>query len=157
MSTALHTTSGATESSRALTPGSHRLVYFAPNDLLVPRVDRQCIMRFCDALARAGWDVEVVSLNQRLDYPEPTLTRSFADVYGVSEDFKITILPCAARQRSEARWLPVWRACVYSAYAARWLARLPRGVDEPPVFYFKNYLLGAAFIALRRLLRRHVL
>ncbi len=133
-----------------------RFFYFAPNDVLVPRVDRQCIMRFCDALAKAGLDTEVVSLNQRLDYPEPTQERSFADVYGVSDDFKITVLPCPARQRSKARWLPVWRACAYSAYAGRWLVRVPRD-GEPPVFYFKNYLLGAVFLALRRVLRRDVL
>lgn len=135
---------------------SLRLVYFTPNDVLVPRVDRQCIMRFCEAMAKRRVEVEVVSLNVRLDYDEPTRTRDLWDVYGLSARFTVVILPCWARQsRSGHRRLAAWRALAYGTYAARLLLGA-RGVArrQGVVFYFKNYLIGIPLLLVRSVLRR---
>ena len=43
-----------------------KFVYFTPRDVLIPRVDRQCTMRFCDAMADGGFDARVVSLDVQL-------------------------------------------------------------------------------------------
>jgi glycosyltransferase involved in cell wall biosynthesis len=130
------------------------IIYFTPNDVLVPRVDRQCIIRFCDALAKRHTRVEVVSLDVRLDYDEPTRDRTIWDVYGVQPDFSVTILPCTARQTSthEAS-LAIWRAIAYSLFAL-WALVTSRLRRRPNVvFYFKNYLLGIPFVFIRALFR----
>src|SRR4051794_1513299 len=88
-----------------------RLAYFTPSDVLVPRVDRQCIMRFCEALAKHQVDVEVVSLDVKVEYDEPTRTRSLDDVYGLTRSFPVKILPSPARQsRDDSRVLAPWRS-----------------------------------------------
>jgi glycosyltransferase involved in cell wall biosynthesis len=136
-----------------------RLVYFTPNDVLVPRVDRQCIMRFCEAMAKTSVDVEVVSLDVRLDYAEPTQDRDLWDVYGLSTPFRVAILPCWARQGGSGNHLlSAWRALVYSLYASTLLlSGRKRGTDQVTALYFKNYLFGFPFALLRRLSRTQVL
>ena len=67
-----------------------QVLYFSPRDVLVPRVDRQCIMRFCESMAEAGAAVELVSLDVKLEYEEPTRSRDLFDVYGISTPFAVT-------------------------------------------------------------------
>src|SRR5207253_299833 len=64
-----------------------QLLYFTPSDLLVPRVDRQCIMRFLDALVAMGVNVEAVSLDVQLEHAEPTQGRDLFEVYGLDRRF----------------------------------------------------------------------
>jgi hypothetical protein len=52
--------------------GQLRFLYFAPADIQVARVDRQCIVHFCDALYRLRTDVELIAMKIR--------TSSFEDV-----------------------------------------------------------------------------
>ena len=134
-----------------------QLFYFTPADLLIPRVDRQCIMRFLDALAQRGVVVEAVSLDVKVDFEEPTRERDLFDVYGLTMRFPVRILPSRTRQ-SRDNVNPVWRMLVFSAYAYwRLLVRRRSSPSDITVLYFKNYLLAAPFLLLRRLLRGKLL
>src|SRR5205823_11395543 len=96
-----------------------KLMYFAPADVLIPRVDRQSIMRFCEAVAEIGWDVELVALNTRVEFDEPTRHRNLFDVYGVSTRFQVTTIPSGQRQSREGERLQAgWRALAYLGLAA---------------------------------------
>jgi glycosyltransferase involved in cell wall biosynthesis len=130
------------------------LVYFTPRDVLIPRVDRQCILRFCEAMAARGIDVEVVSLNVRLGYDEPSRSRHLFDVYGIKTPFSIKVLANRTRQGGGERINPIWRVGVYALYAARGaLTRRGAFQSEQIVVYFKNYLLALPFLVLRTIWR----
>jgi glycosyltransferase involved in cell wall biosynthesis len=133
--------------------GTHaRLIYLAPSDVLIPRVDRQCTMQFAEALARAGVDIEVVCLEVELEYDEPTRDRDLFDVYGIATRFKVTSLPSRGRQ-SRGGAGPVWRALSYSRYVLWDLFARRRVVGGPTILYLRNYLLALPFLAAKRLLR----
>ena len=133
-----------------------KLLYFTPADLLVPRVDRLCIMRFLEALVEHGVDVEAVSLNVRLEHDEPTAQRDLFEVYGLTTRFPVHILPSRATQSRDVH--PVWRTLVFSAWAF-WRLLLRRGISrsDVTVLYIKNYLLVPPFLLLRRVLGRRLL
>jgi glycosyltransferase involved in cell wall biosynthesis len=134
-----------------------QFMYFAPSDLFIPRVDRQCIMRFCEAVAELGVGVEVVSLDVKLDFNEPTRSRAFFDVYSIRTPFTITVLPSRVRQSSDSA-SPAWRTLVYAAHAFRRLLRDRRALTCDCTFlYFKNYLLGVPLLVARKLLGNRVL
>ena len=133
-----------------------RLFYFTPADLLVPRVDRQCIMRFLQALAQQRVDVEAVSLDVRLEYAEPTAQRDLFDVYGLTTRFPVQILPSRTRQSRDVS--PAWRTLAYAVWAfRRLLRRRSPATYDVTVLFFKNYLLAVPFRLLRRLARGEVL
>lgn len=140
-------------------PGARRTQFFylSPSDLLIPRVDRQCTMQFCEAVAQAGVEVEVVSLDVRLDYDEPTRDRNLFEVYGVAPCFRVTRLPSRARQ-SRGDVNPVYRTLTYASYIL-WslLVRRQTVAYDCTTLYLKNYLLAFPFLVARRLLRGRVL
>jgi glycosyltransferase involved in cell wall biosynthesis len=142
-----------------ITPPRPSYLYLAPSDVLIPRVDRQCIMRFCEALGALGLDVELISLNVRLDHDEPTRTRGLFDVYGIGTPFDIKILPSRTRQSLADRTIghPLWRLVAYSSYLA-WKLLFSRNIrGDCTVIYFKNYLLTLPLLTLRRMLGGRVL
>lgn len=133
-----------------------KLLYFTPADVLVPRVDRQCIMRFIEALVENGVDAEAVSLDVRLEHDEPTKLRDLFDVYGLTTRFPVRILPSRARQSRDVH--PVWRTLAYSAHAFwRLVVRGGAAPFDVTVLFFKNYLLAAPFLLLRPLVRGRLL
>ena len=136
-----------------------RFLYFTPSDVLIPRVDRQCIMRFCEAVARTGTDVEVVSLDVELEFDEPTRSRDLFDVYGLATPFKVTVLPSRMRQSDDDDRGPrIWRAVAYTGYAFwKLLFRREAFKGKTSVLYFKNYLIGVSLLALKALLRGRLL
>jgi glycosyltransferase involved in cell wall biosynthesis len=111
-------------------------------------------MRFCEAMADLGLAVEVVSLNVRLDYEEPSRSRDLFSVYGVSTPFEVTILPSFDRQTRETpRISALWRVLAYTWYVF-WTLIARGGVFRylRTVVYFKNYLLAIPFLCVRQLL-----
>jgi glycosyltransferase involved in cell wall biosynthesis len=125
-----------------------RLVYFTPSDLQIPRVDRQCILRFCDALAAKGVDVEVVSLRVALDHDEPSLHMPLEEVYGLEAPIDIRLLRSGLRQDSSEKALSIQRTLAYTIASMRMiLARSHRAGRM--TFYFKNPLLALPFALLR--------
>jgi glycosyltransferase involved in cell wall biosynthesis len=138
--------------------GRIQLMYFTPSDLLIPRVDRHCIMRFCEAVSALGVDVEAVSLNVSLEFDEPTRSRGLFDVYGVRTPFAVTVLPTSVHQATSDGASSTWRALTYSAHAFwRLLATRRAFAYDCTLIYFKNYLLGPPFLVLRKLLGKRVL
>jgi glycosyltransferase involved in cell wall biosynthesis len=133
-----------------------RITYFAPRDVLIPRVSRQCIMRFCEALSVVGTDVHLVALDVRLEYDEPTRTRDLWDVYGIEHRFPVTVLPSRLTQTSSSRAIAWHRALGYGAWAW-WRALVRRDLRRGPVtIYFRNYRSIAPLFALRALFPRRV-
>lgn len=133
-----------------------RIIYFAPSDLLVPRVDRQCTMRFCEALARLGVDVDVVSLDVQINYDEPTRRRELFEVYGVDNVFDVHNIPSWSKQESD-RVSAAWRTLSYGVVAF-WDLVLRRRAFQArrTVLYFRNYLLSIPLLSLKLLLRKRI-
>lgn len=142
-------------SARPVAPGM-KVLYFAPSDLMVPRVDRQSIMKFCSALGELC-AVELVSLRTRLRFSEPTSTRDIWAVYGVEPTFTLTIVPTLLTQLSSGWLIGVQRFLVYALYLVSYAfrSRLFRR-DSITVIYFKNYLLTIPFVLARAVSRRRV-
>lgn len=143
----------AEEQGHSPCPGNGlRLMYFAPADMLVPRVERKCTASFCEALTRAGVDVHLVSLDVRLEYDEPTRTMDPREVYGIRSPFPMTTLPTLLRQTSSDLAVTAHRFVSYSAYSAWWaLARRGLLRGGRTVFWFRNYLLALPFLTLKAL------
>lgn len=125
-----------------------RLVYFAPSDIQVARVDRQCIVNFCDALQQIGVDVELVAIGIELIEGERSSSNPL-DLYRIREPFPVRIVDTPVRQTSPDWWISVNRFIVHFR---RGLAEtLNARRTQPTVFYTKNYGPALALLALRRL------
>jgi glycosyltransferase involved in cell wall biosynthesis len=115
-------------------------------------------MRFCEAVAATGADVEVVSLGVRLDFDEPTRSRDLFEVYGIRVPFRVTVLPSRMSQMHRENVSGLWRAFKYGAYASWRLIARPDGFGKDvTIFYFKNYLIALPLLFLRLLARRRLL
>ena len=109
-------------------------------------------MRFCEAVANAGADVELVSLDVRLEFDEPTRTRSVWDVYGVEPRFRLRTLPTFLRQDSPDRAVTIQRFASYTGYSL-WQAVTSRRLrSRPATFYFRNHRTALPLGLARRLL-----
>jgi glycosyltransferase involved in cell wall biosynthesis len=131
-----------------------RLTYFAPSDVLIPRVARQCIMSFCEGLARATVDVELVSLDVRLRYQEPTASEGIWETYGIDTRFPLVRLPSLLDQRTmDTRYgqllTSVSRLVSYSAYASSKLNRGGESEAMLDVAYCLNYAVAQSLLCLR--------
>ncbi|MBC8145263.1 MAG: glycosyltransferase [bacterium] len=130
-----------------------RLVYFAPSDIQVARVDRQCIVNFCDALNQLGVDVELVAIGIRLVEGERTAQHPL-DLYRIREPFPVRIVPVPVSQTSPDVWIGLNRFVVHTWRAIR--ETLSASNARPTVFYTKNYGPALALLALRTLRRRRL-
>lgn len=131
-------------------PGG-KLVYYAPRDVLIPRVARQCIMRFCEGLASIGVDVELVSLGLRLQHDEPTRRMSLWDVYGIETRFPVRILPALSAQDSPEWLIEAQRLISYRLHAW-WRHSMRRDLHhrDLTVFYFRNFRSMTPLLSLRK-------
>lgn len=136
-----------------------RFVYLAPKDILVARVARRCMMHLCEALTMLGVQVELISLRIRTMESEPTRTRSFWDVYGIDQRFRVTMVPTLLRQermhrQASSAVVLFYRLFVYPFYALKaWHRAGPDGRRaERTVFYSRNYGCIAGVYLLRKLL-----
>jgi glycosyltransferase involved in cell wall biosynthesis len=130
-----------------------KLIYFAPADIQVARVDRQAIVYFCEALHRMGVDIELVSLGIELLEGEARAGHPL-DLYRIRERFPVTIVPTSVRQATQDS-RPIHSALTRLRVNLREALRHIREADpeRPLVFYTKNYGPAAIFLALRRLTR----
>jgi glycosyltransferase involved in cell wall biosynthesis len=124
-----------------------RIVYLAPADIQVGRVDRQSIVYFCSALARAGADVELVALGIRLSRSERHQPDDPLDLYAVQTPFALHVIESSLHQESKSPFVGLARLRAYVPHVLRRLRNRRRG--EPLVFYVKNYVLAAALLGLR--------
>ena len=130
-----------------------RLVYFAPSDIQVARVDRQCIVNFCDALQGIGVEVELVAIGIRLIEGE-TASAHPLDLYRIREPFPVRIVPVPVSQTSPDWWIGLVRLLVHSWRGLQETVAARR--DRPTVLYTKNYGPAMVLLALRTLRRRAV-
>jgi glycosyltransferase involved in cell wall biosynthesis len=128
-----------------------RLVYLAPSDIQVARVDRQCIVSFCSALARLGVEVELVAIGIRLVH-EQLHPKDPLSLYRIRDRFRVRVVRVPVSQTSGRRWIALNRLAVHIVTAARALWAAP--LDSPLVFYTKTYSTACALLALQRLAPR---
>jgi glycosyltransferase involved in cell wall biosynthesis len=129
------------------------ILYFTPSDIQVARVDRQCIMKFCEALARLnGIVVNLVTVRIRLSKYEQNHSDIFK-LYGVQHPFKIISIPTLLRQEKRKKYLSAVMVFLsYSFFAIYYCATKRRRTGT--VVYFKNYLYGLPFILARQILAK---
>ncbi len=118
------------------------LVYFAPGDIQVARVDRNCIVKFCEAMQASGSEVTLVSMKIRAMSSEPTSSRSLWDVFGVNHRFNLVKVPLPVRQerldtRLTSLFLRTVRATAYPIVGIG-LSLRHRLKDQATVLYCKN-------------------
>jgi glycosyltransferase involved in cell wall biosynthesis len=139
---------GPNESS----PGLH-LIYFAPADIQVARVDRNCIVKFCEAMADRGGPVTLVSMRISVLPTEPSATRAIWDIYGVRRGFELISVRIPVGQKGLDKLvgqvvLRTARAVTYPLIGLRLLFRSQRA-SEVVVFYTKNYGLVPGLLLAR--------
>jgi glycosyltransferase involved in cell wall biosynthesis len=129
--------------------GFPEVTYLAPADIQVARVDRQCIVGFCSALAELGVDVELVAMRIRTMDSEPR-ARHPLDLYRIRTRFPTRLVRVPVRQESGKLWTSLNRLVVHLPAILRTL-RAPRG--KPVILYTKTYSTGFVSILVSRLAR----
>lgn len=125
-----------------------KFIFFAPGDIHVARVDRQCIVYACEALTRAGVDVELLALRIKLVKSELRSANPL-DLYRCRTPPAVRLMKSGVRQESSAFWSALNRLVVHSFAASDYLRKHDRSGQL--IFYTKNYASAASFLALRRL------
>ena len=110
-------------------------------------MDRQAIVYFCSALARAGVDVELVTLGIRLRSDERANAENPLTLYGIDTPFRVTTIQTGLHQESQEARHGFSRLVAYSKYARRRARAQPGGA--PLVFYTKNFAPTLVLLALR--------
>jgi glycosyltransferase involved in cell wall biosynthesis len=123
-----------------------KLLYLAPADIQIARVDRQCIVAFCAALKEIGCDVELVAIRIATLPSEPRRPDPL-DLYRITTRFPARLVRVPATQRSPGWWLGLNRLVVHALAAAAAIRR--RSPHQLLVLYTKSY----STIALLRLAR----
>jgi glycosyltransferase involved in cell wall biosynthesis len=131
-----------------------RIVYLAPADLQVARVDRQCIVAFCAALRRLGLDVELVAM--RIGLVESELRAADPlELYRVREPPRLRLVRVPVHQESRGWWIGGNRLFVHVGIGA-WRA-VRSDDDRQLVLYEKSHAPALALALLGRLLPRRPL
>jgi glycosyltransferase involved in cell wall biosynthesis len=129
----------------------HQLIYFAPGDVQVARVDRQCIVYACEALQRIGVDVELVAMKIHLVSDELRLENPL-QLYRLSTEPRLRMVNCLASQDSPAFWTAWNRLFVHGYAALKYIAATPQDLT----FYTKNYSSAYLFTMMRRFVMRSI-
>jgi len=77
--------------------------YYTPRDLQVARVDRQCIVRFCDALSRIVRKVKIVTVNIKLNEYENKKDDLYL-LYGIERRVEFVSLKSKIHQDERKRY-----------------------------------------------------
>jgi glycosyltransferase involved in cell wall biosynthesis len=126
-----------------------QVIYFAPGDIQVARVDRQCIVYFCEALHRLDTDVKLVSMGIRLMKDELQKSDPL-DLYRIEQKFPSKIIPTLVHQESNSHWIILNRLFVHLTQAVRFIRAFKHnGSNNGLFFYIKNYSSALVFLFLR--------
>ncbi len=132
-----------------------KYIYFSPADIQVPRVDRQGVVHFCEALYRIGVDIELVTLGITLLESEVKADHPL-DLYRIRQHFPVRTIPTGIHQRNQdSPRTGVTRLWVDTIEAIRDIRRQPR--DRWLLFFMKNYGPAMTCLILRALTRKKVL
>jgi glycosyltransferase involved in cell wall biosynthesis len=124
-----------------------RIVYLAPGDIQVARVERQMIVYFCAALAAAGASIELVAMGVELAPGEKHRPGNPLDLYGLQEAFPVDVVPTRLHQDSSSLRIGLTRLWVHVRAVVK---RLP-GSRGSMVVYLRNYAPALVLLALRRI------
>lgn len=117
-----------------------KIYYFAPADIQIARVDRQCIVRFCEALKKNDVDVTLIAARIQLanyEKVEPDLGK----LYGIQTPFDIQLLPSVLHQTSWAYWKALVRLATYFCYTIiHFLLKRKTIKTRQNYLYFKNHI-----------------
>ncbi|MEO5929147.1 MAG: glycosyltransferase [Candidatus Kapaibacterium sp.] len=127
-----------------MSPTDLKFLYFTPADIQVARVDRQCIVNFCEAVQRLGVDVELVTIGITLLDVEKRGEHPL-DLYRIRDRFPVRTIRIPARQDSPGWWVALNRLWVDIIESFRATGRN----SATAVLYTKNYSPALAFLALR--------
>lgn len=127
-----------------------KLFYFAPADIQVARVDRQCIVYACEGFQRLGIETELVTLKIRLHRSEMAADDPL-DLYRLQCRPKLRSVKSLLSQTSPHFWWALNRLVIHGWVGFKVARSVPR--DEPVAFYTKNYGSAALFQILRRIVR----
>ena len=140
----------ATQSTKTFQTGSKtRFVYFAPADIQVARVDRQCIVYFCEALQRLQVEVELVTMGIKI-MREELKAEDPLELYRIEEQFPVKTVSTRVHQESPPYWIGLNRLFAHVSQAIRWTRDSKNG-NARLVFYIKNYASALSFLFLRML------
>jgi glycosyltransferase involved in cell wall biosynthesis len=135
----------------ARSPRTAKIVYLAPSDIQVARVDRQAIVYFCSALARAGQQVEIVAMRIRLSSAERHRSADPLALYAIQTSFPVDIVESRIHQDSPGWLIGLARLLIHTRAALK--RSNARADDGMTVFYTKNYAPALALLALRKFRR----
>lgn len=126
-----------------------KVAYLAPADIQVARVDRQCIVAFCSALADIGVDVELVAMRITTLDSEPRADNPL-DLYRIRTPFRTRLVRVPVHQESGRVWTGVNRLIVHSLAA---LGVLRSGGGDNVIFYTKTYSTALMLLIVSKLAR----
>ena len=125
--------------------------YYAPADIQLARVDRQCIVAFCSALQSRGAEVTLVAMKIRTRADEPAAEHPL-DLYRIPMRFATRLRRVPVDQRHEGGPLPTLaRLAVHTTEAVR-AAGTPTARGRL-IFYTKTYSSALVLTALARVAR----
>lgn len=124
------------------------VVYLAPGDIQVARVERQMAVYFCSALAECGASVELVALGVTLSDAEKHRSADPLALYAVKTRFTVNVVKTRLHQDSRGWLVGVTRLRVHVVAAAKRVARMRSG--ETLAIYVKNFAPGLVLLGLRR-------
>lgn len=134
-----------------------KFIYFTPADIQTPRVDRQCVVHFCESVHRLGVDLEMVTLGIELLSHEKPAAHPL-EPYRIKERFPVVTVPTRINQRTQdhhAVRAALTRLWANATRALGYIRRQPR--EKRLVFFVKNYAPALAFLAMRALTRKKLL
>jgi glycosyltransferase involved in cell wall biosynthesis len=128
------------------------LLYLAPGDVSKGRVEPILWMRTCEAYARQGLDVTLVTLRLRRPdgVPDPEIWRHF----GIEECFKIVTFPTRLDHDSPVWVFRLWAGAAGALVAAQSALSTILGRRRVPIVHARAPVLLSPFVALRRAVPR---
>lgn len=117
-----------------------KIYYFAPADIQVARVDRQCIVRFCEALKKSGTDVTLIAAKICLD-PSEKNEPNLDKLYGIQTPFEIRLLTSFLRQTTGPLRKAVVRLVTYLIFTIKHFIFKRKNIrGQQNYIYFKNHI-----------------
>jgi glycosyltransferase involved in cell wall biosynthesis len=127
-------------------PGKIRqVIYLAPLDIQIPRVDKQCIVYFCESLQSKIEYVKLVAIRIK------TLSREYQtedvlDLYGIKTKFEVRFIKSFLKQMSRPGTIMLFKLIIYPFYLYSYLIK---NLMPGTIFYIKNYYYAVLLIFLR--------
>lgn len=130
------------------------IYYFTPRDIQVARVDRQCIIRFCNALSKLVKNVKVVTVVIKLNKYEQHFTDLYS-LYGIDKRIEFIFLQSNIHQDDESALARLRVIFLYLIFAFKEFVL--KGIPDTSAVYLKNYSYIFIMLLIKKLVRRQPL